>query len=72
MKKVIVLICLVGLIFTMGCSKEWLAHDTVFKNWEHWKFSWGGYEDCTEDTAAICQEDGGWWGDEHQCPPEGK
>ena len=61
MKKLIVAL-LLGLLLA-GCSSEFYKHDTVFKNWDHWKFSWWGYKTPTADVAQKSQEQG-WWGRE--------
>jgi hypothetical protein len=39
MKKLVVLIFIVLLL--AACSDEWYAHDSVYKDWEHIKFSGG-------------------------------
>jgi len=46
-----------------GCTSEFYAHDTLFKNWDHWKFSWWGYEQPTATDAKLSAEQG-WWGKE--------
>lgn len=49
-----------------GCGtaaerSEFWKHDTMYKNWDHMKFSWSGYADPTEETLKKSQEQG-WWG----------
>ncbi len=61
MKKLIVLL-IMGLLLS-GCSDEFLAHDSVFKDWDHVKFSWGGYKNPTAEHAQM-SADRGWWGEE--------
>jgi hypothetical protein len=61
MKKLIVLLFMVLLL--SGCSDEFLAHDTLFKDWDHVKFSWGGYKNPTAEHAQM-SADRGWWGEE--------
>jgi hypothetical protein len=61
MKKLFLLIVLALLI--AGCSDEFLAHDTTFKDWDHVKFSWGGYKNPTAEDAQMSNERG-WWGEE--------
>ena len=61
MKKLFFLIALILLI--AGCISEFYKHDSVFKDWEHVKFSWWGYENPTADHAKMSQERG-WWGEE--------
>ena len=64
MKKFIVL-ALLG-IFVAGCGQsavqsEFWKHDTVYKNWDHMKYSWFGYRNSKGDNAAKSDEQG-WWG----------
>ena len=63
MKKLTILI-LLGLFFSgvYGCSEEFLAHDTYWKNWDHMVFSWSGYKNVTAEDAQKSQEQG-WWGE---------
>jgi len=61
MKKLIVLLFMVLLL--AGCSDEFLAHDSVFKDGDHVKFSWGGYKNPTAEDAKM-SGDRGWWGEE--------
>ena len=61
MKKLVFLILLVFLM--AGCSDEFLAHDTTFKDWDHVKFSWGGYKSPTAEDVQMSAERG-WWGEE--------
>lgn len=46
----------------MGCGTgEWRQHDTMYKNWDHLKFSWAGYHAPTaEDVEKSSGEK--WWG----------
>jgi hypothetical protein len=61
MKKLVVLVFIVLLL--AACSDEWYAHDSIYKDWEHIKFSWWGYNNPTAEEAAMSQERG-WWGEE--------
>jgi hypothetical protein len=61
MKKLIVLL-FIGLLLA-GCSDEFLAHDSLYKDWEHVKFSWWGYKTPTAEVAKM-SDDRGWWGEE--------
>ena len=63
MKRFIVLLAIVMMLFTIGCSKEWMAHDTVFKSNSHMAFSWG-FGDCDDDTREQSKD---WWGDDTTC-----
>ena len=61
MKKLIVLL-FVGLLLA-GCSPEFYKHDSVYKNWDHIKFSWWGYKNPTAADAKMSDQEG-WWGEE--------
>ena len=64
MKKLILLVLLA--LFLTGCGQsavrsEFWQHDTVYKNWEHMRFSWFGYDTPTaEDRQNAIDQ--GWWG----------
>ena len=55
------------LLFVMaGCGtaardSEWCQHDTMYKNWDHLKFSWTGYTAPTSDDVKK-SADQAWWG----------
>lgn len=56
------------LIAIAGCgtaakNSEWAQHDTMYKNWDHLKFSWTGWQ---SPTAQDVEKSDGqqWWGDE--------
>ena len=63
MKKGVLLIILV--LFLASCSSfqqsEYLQHDTMYKNWDHMKFSWFGHNNPSPEVAKQAQEEG-WWG----------
>ncbi len=65
MKKLF-LLALVGLFLTAcGASaqrSEFWQHDTLWKNWDHARFSWGGYKNPTSQTLAK-SESQEWWGE---------
>ena len=61
MKKLIVLLFIVFLL--AACSDEWYAHDSIYKDWDHIKFSWWGHSNVTAEDAQMSQERG-WWGEE--------
>ncbi len=53
-------------IFLMGCGQsalrsEFWQHDSVYKNWDHMKFSWFGYGTPTAEDQLNSVEQG-WWG----------
>ena len=66
MRKLLVLLALTA--SAAGCggpasqSGVW-QHDTLYKNVDHMRYSWGGYKDATieEEKQSI---DEGWWGKE--------
>ena len=64
MKKLI-LIALAS-AFLMSCGQlatrsEFWQHDTMYKNWDHMKFSWFGYKNPTsEDLQKAADQH--WWG----------
>ena len=61
MKKLIVLVFIVFLL--AACSDEWYKHDSIYKDWDHIKFSWWGHNNVTADEAQK-STDRGWWGEE--------
>lgn len=61
MKKIVFLILLILLV--AGCSSEFYKHDSVFKDWDHVKFSWWGYKNPTAEDAKNSAQ-AGWWGEE--------
>jgi hypothetical protein len=59
------LVFLLGL-FLAGCShlggqSEFWQHDSMYKNWDHTKFSIYGYQNPTVETGTKSQEQA-WWG----------
>ena len=61
MKKLVVLVFIVLLL--AACSDEWYKHDSIYKDWDHIKFSWWGYNSPSADDAQK-STDRGWWGEE--------
>jgi hypothetical protein len=64
MKKIFLLF-LLGM-FIAGCGanaqrSEFWQHDTIYKNWDHTKYSWGGYKKSTDETLQK-SEGQDWWG----------
>ena len=64
MKKLLIITMLV--LFLSGCGpfaikSEYWKHDTLYKSWDHMKFSWCGHRNPTADDAQKAQEQG-WWG----------
>jgi hypothetical protein len=64
MKKLVVLGLLA--ISLAGCGQsavrsEFYQHDSLYKNWDHTKFSWFGYKNPTaEDLQKTIDQQ--WWG----------
>ena len=64
MKKLF-LVVFIGL-FLSGCGSaaqrsEFWKHDTMYRNWDHMKYSLWGYKTPTQDTANKSEEQE-WWG----------
>ena len=64
MKKLL-LIILMGLFFS-GCGtaakeSQFWEHGSMYKNWDHLRYSWWGYKNPTSETGKKSQEQG-WWG----------
>ena len=61
------LLLLLGLFFA-GCGtaarqSEFWEHSSMYKNWDHMKFSMTGYKNPTADTGNTSKSQG-WWGEE--------
>jgi hypothetical protein len=59
------LLLLLGLFFA-GCGSaarqsEFWQHSSMYKNWDHMKYSMTGYRNPTNDTGKESQEQN-WWG----------
>jgi hypothetical protein len=64
MKRVFVLLLVV--FFFSGCGAAaresgFYEHSTMYKSWDHMKFSLGGYKKVSPDEAQKSKEEG-WWG----------
>jgi hypothetical protein len=64
MKK---LLCLVAFFaFLAGCAgaeqSDFWKHDSMYKNFDHLKYSWSGYQDCTSQYTKESQKQD-WWGE---------
>jgi hypothetical protein len=64
MKKLLALLFLGA--FLMGCGtaatqSEFWQHGTMYKNWDHMRYSWTGYTNPTPEKGEMSQEQG-WWG----------
>ena len=47
---------------TAAQQSEFWKHDTIYKNWDHLKFSWFGYKNPTKETGKTSQAEK-WWGE---------
>lgn len=66
MKKIILMAVVLG--FLMGCGKaatqsEFYQHRTMYKSWDHMKFSLFGYRNVTPEEVQKAKEQG-WWGED--------
>lgn len=53
-------------LFLSGCGAAaresgYFEHNTLYKNWEHLKFSVSGYNKVDQKEAMLSKEQG-WWG----------
>lgn len=64
MRKLLVLLALGA--FAAGCgsttsqSEVW-QHDTLYRDWDHMRFSWGDQKDVSSEEIRKSTEEG-WWG----------
>lgn len=63
MKKGVVLLIMVLFLASCGSfsKSEFLQHDKMYKNWDHMKFSWFGYNNPSAADAEKAKEQQ-WWG----------
>ena len=64
MKKLLLIMLMVMLLVGCGTAakeSEFWQHDTMYKNWDHLRYSWSGYKNPTEVTGDQSQEQD-WWG----------
>jgi hypothetical protein len=64
MKKVVALVVMALFLASCGgtlTQSEFIEHDTMYKNWDHMKFSWFGHRTPTnEDQQKSIEQQ--WWG----------
>lgn len=64
MKKALGLLVLCAALAGCGTaasqSEVW-KHDTLYRDWDHLRFSWGGHKDAGTREVQQSTEDG-WWG----------
>lgn len=65
MKKMVILIIMVLFLASCGHSlmgrSEFLQHDSMYKNWDHMKFSLFGPDEATDQDVKKSIEQQ-WWG----------
>ena len=64
MKKLWILLLLGMFLYGCGAAareSEFWQHDSVYKNWDHMKYSLWGYKTPTKETGKQSLEQG-WWG----------
>jgi hypothetical protein len=63
MKKLVVV--LMGVLFIAGCAgareSGFYEHNTMYRDWEHLKFSGWGYKHVETKEVALSKEED-WWG----------
>ena len=63
-------LCVAGCGTAAQKSELW-EHDTIYRNWDHMRFSWGGHKTASQDEALKSVEEG-WWGKETPVSVPGK
>ena len=66
MKKMLALLVLSACVAGCGTAakkSELWEHDTIYKNWDHMKFSWGGDNQVSQEEAMQSVQEN-WWGKE--------
>ena len=74
MKKVLALLAVIACLAGCGTAaqkSELWEHDTIYKNWDHMRFSWGGHKQVSQDEAIQSVEEN-WWGKETTVRVPGK
>ena len=72
LKWVVMLLCVAGLLVGCGtAAKEsgFWENETMYKNLDHLKFSWGGYKK-PDEAATKKTEDQEWWGKTVEATPD--
>ena len=74
MKKMLALLvvsaCVAGCGTAAQKSELW-EHDSLYKNWDHLRFSWGGSKAVSQEEAQKSVDEG-WWGKEAPVRAQGK
>ena len=64
MKKWLIILSLGMFLYGCGAAareSEFWQHDSIYKTWDHMKYSLQGYKNPSEETAKKSLEQG-WWG----------
>jgi hypothetical protein len=64
MKKILAVLAMSAFLFGCGATatqSDFWKHDSLYKNWDHTKFSMTGYKSPSRDHAKMSMEQG-WWG----------
>jgi hypothetical protein len=71
MKRLLLLLVVSAGLAGCGASasqSEVWKHDTLYRNLDHLRFSWGGYRDASTGEAQQAREEN-WWGKEIPVTP---
>jgi uncharacterized protein YcfL len=64
---------MMAVLFLAGCASAresgYYEHNTLYKNWDHMKFSWGDYKNADQKDGQKSKDEG-WWGVTVQVPRE--
>ena len=66
MKKMCALLFMIACVAGCGTAaqkSELWEHNSIYKNWDHMRFSWGGHKAVSQEEAVKSVEEG-WWGKE--------
>ena len=70
MKKMLALLlvsaCVAGCGTAAKKSELW-EHESIYRNWDHMRFSWGGHDDVSREEVKKSAEQG-WWGKDIEVP----
>ncbi|HUV50032.1 MAG TPA: hypothetical protein VMW78_03295 [Anaerolineae bacterium] len=72
MKKfalIVILSLFVSACGTLAKESEFFEHDTMYKNWDHLKFSIYGFK-CPSVESSKKTDEQGWWGKEIPINPD--
>lgn len=63
---------MMAVLFLAGCGASaresgYYEHNTLYKSWDHMKFSWGDYKNADQKDGQKSKDEG-WWGVTVQVP----